>query len=109
MNFILGIEGLILIKMDAINMKKVNSYSDLCKKCTTPNICLDFGLFSDCLKGKKTTNNNIKMRKPQKHYVVSLPPDTDMEKLRTKIKENSLIKGKTANALIAAYILKLAK
>lgn len=50
-----------------------------------------------------------KMRKPQKHYVVSLPPDTDMVKLRTKIKENSLIKGKTANALIAAYILKLAK
>jgi hypothetical protein len=49
------------------------------------------------------------MRKPQKHYVVSLPPDTDMTTLRTKIKENSLIKGKTANALIAAYILKLAK
>lgn len=49
------------------------------------------------------------MRKPQKHYVVSLPPDTDMVKLRTKIKENSLIKGKTANALIAAYILKLGK
>ena len=49
------------------------------------------------------------MRKPQKHYLVSLPPDTDMTTLRTKIKENSLIKGKTANALIAAYILKLAK
>ena len=49
------------------------------------------------------------MRKPQKHYVVALPPDTDMVLLRTKIKANCLIKGKTANALIAAYILKLAK
>ena len=49
------------------------------------------------------------MRKPQKHYVVSLPPDTDMETLRTKIKSNCKEKGKTANALIAAYILKLAK
>ena len=49
------------------------------------------------------------MRKPQKHYVVSLPPDTDMATLRKKIKENCKEKGKTANALIAAYILKLAK
>ena len=32
---------------------KVRGYEDLCKKCLTPNICLDFGLFSDCLKGKK--------------------------------------------------------
>lgn len=49
------------------------------------------------------------MRKPQKHYVVSLPPDTDMDLLRINIKSNCKEKGKTANALIAAYILKLAK
>ena len=32
---------------------KVEDYSDLCKNCKTQNICLDFGVFSDCLKGKK--------------------------------------------------------
>ncbi len=50
------------------------------------------------------------MRKtPQKHYPVALPPDTDMVKLRERLKSIKESKGKTANALIAAYILKLAK
>lgn len=51
------------------------------------------------------------MRKPQKHYVVSLPPDTDMEKLRANLKKLKTTRkdGKTANALAAAYILRLGK
>ena len=64
----------------------------------------------------ESPNKNInyiyyKMRKPQKHYVVSLPPDTDMVTLRTNLKKVKTThkSGKTANALIAAYILKLAK
>lgn len=34
---------------------KVKDYCDLCSKCKTPNVCLDFGVFSDCLKGRKRT------------------------------------------------------
>lgn len=48
--------------------KEPKSYSDLCKKCQTPNLCLDFGLFSDCLKGKKSKNHKIKSKKTQKLY-----------------------------------------
>jgi hypothetical protein len=43
--------------------KEPKTRADLCKKCQTPNLCLDFGLFSDCLKGKKSNNNKIKPKK----------------------------------------------
>ena len=51
------------------------------------------------------------MRKKQNHYIVSLPPDTDMEKTRANLKKVKTTRkdGKTANALIAAYILRLEK
>jgi len=49
------------------------------------------------------------MRKPQKHYTVSMPPCTDMVELKKKLKGLKDQTGKTANARIAAYILKLAK
>jgi hypothetical protein len=43
--------------------KEPKTRADLCKNCQTPSLCLDFGLFSDCLKGKKSKNNKIKPKK----------------------------------------------
>lgn len=40
------------MKIKSVKIKG-KSYSDLCKNCQTPNLCVDFGVFSDCLKGKK--------------------------------------------------------
>lgn len=47
--------------------------------------------------------------KKRKQLNVAMPVYTDMELLKERLKKVKESKGKTANALIVAYILKLAK
>jgi len=49
------------------------------------------------------------MASKRKQYSIVLPVDTDMSELVQRLKEVKKKTGKTANAKIAAYILKLAK
>lgn len=53
---------------------------------------------------------HMKPRKnPQKQINIGMPINTDMIELKRRLKEIKTKTGKTANAKIAAYILKLAK
>ncbi len=49
------------------------------------------------------------MKDKPKGYYVRLPFDTDMIELQKRLKEVKKKTGKTANAKIASYILKLGK